>query len=135
MGGKSSKPKSVVLSCPDAVCKGATGTGNGQCECGPKCKLDKYSGTCCQDVIDIRGDKFCIEYTEPPSNPSMRKGLECKAREQVFEQDGKRVVIPAQKICEWCAQSVVDTKTELETDAPTGTEGFASVDVLGSFMY
>jgi len=50
----------IVYSCPDATC--ATGS----CQCGKGCILDPYTGTCCQGIVDIRGDSFCIEYTEPP---------------------------------------------------------------------
>jgi hypothetical protein len=56
----SSTPDNIVYSCPSAKCL------NNQCSCGSSCKIDPYSGRCCQGLENIRGDTFCIENTAIP---------------------------------------------------------------------
>jgi len=56
-----SKPgQDPVYSCPAAICS------DGSCNCGSDCKLDPYSGTCCQDLEAIGTDVFCIESKNTP---------------------------------------------------------------------
>jgi hypothetical protein len=56
-----SKPgSSPVYSCPGAKCSG------GSCNCGSDCKLDPYSGICCQGLEKIGQDIFCVESTGEP---------------------------------------------------------------------
>jgi hypothetical protein len=56
-----SKPGSdPVYSCPVATCSG------GACECGSDCRLDPYSGVCCQDLEVIGNDVFCVESKNTP---------------------------------------------------------------------
>lgn len=63
----SSIEKGVVYSCPSATCNA------GQCSCGSECKLDKYSGVCCQGLMKIGDITFCVENTSPPTErPSTR---------------------------------------------------------------
>ena len=129
---RSSPETGIVYSCPGSYCQQPTPGAPGTCVCSDMCEYDRYSGTCCQDVIDIRGDKFCIEYTEPPKLEGQELSR-CKMDPQYHTtSDGKRVLIPGDKICEWCVRAMKKD----ETDAPTSTEGFASVDTaLNNFMY
>lgn len=133
--GEIGSDPNLVLSCPNAICEGANEKGNGTCKCGTGCILDKYSGTCCQDIINIRGDQFCIEYTEPPKISSALKGFKCEARNQIFTQDGKTVNIPSAKICEWASESLIKIDTEDPTEEPQSTEGFQSVSIARSFLF
>lgn len=48
-----STPDNVIYSCPDAVCR------NNTCQCGPNCQLDPYTGMCCQELVQVRGQTFC----------------------------------------------------------------------------
>ncbi len=57
----SSTPGNPVYSCPSATCN------SGVCSCEPSCKLDKYSGTCCQGLEKIGSELYCIENTAKPT--------------------------------------------------------------------
>ncbi len=56
-----SEPGNVVYSCPDATCKA------GMCDCGSGCKLDAYSGSCCQGLEKVGDIEFCVEITDAPN--------------------------------------------------------------------
>ncbi len=55
-----SKPgQDPVYSCPAAICS------DGSCNCGSDCKLDPYSGVCCQDLEAIGNDVFLSKVRIP----------------------------------------------------------------------
>lgn len=75
----SSTPDKLVYSCPTAKCK------NSSCECGSTCKQDPYSGMCCQDVQNIRGDSFCIENTSIPGLGMLKYNMKQQIKQQMMK--------------------------------------------------
>jgi hypothetical protein len=57
---RSTPGKPPVYSCPTATCSA------GVCSCEPSCKLDPYSGVCCQALEKIGGESYCVESTGQP---------------------------------------------------------------------
>jgi hypothetical protein len=130
-----------VYSCKYAKCVGASDSKSGKCECnfwkppgrkGGACEFDEYSGTCCQATESIRGDVFCIEYTEPPEEDQMN--LSCKVTNQIFKHDGKEITIPGSQICEWCKSVVKPPEIDLALPTSEGSESYQMINILENFM-
>lgn len=63
-----SRPDKLVYSCPNARCVGGSPGTSGTCNC-VNCKLDPYSGKCCQGLEKVGNDIFCVNSSMPTFKP------------------------------------------------------------------